>query len=142
MDYFWVRELNSNFRTAKQVILHFDHKMSQLVLPLFSGMVTVIDDMPYSCLIELPNAICNELPELDVEMTSLDRDEWIIGNSMPETISLMYNLVWVSILSVALVGMKCANLVRRSTMTQIVSCPFEVLGSFVMKSSVILSPFT
>nr|GEU97851.1 hypothetical protein [Tanacetum cinerariifolium] len=39
------------------------------------------------------------------------------------------------------VGMKCANLVRRSMMTQMVSCPFEVLGSFVMKSIVILSYF-
>nr|GEZ49615.1 putative reverse transcriptase domain-containing protein [Tanacetum cinerariifolium] len=44
-----------------------------------------------------------------------------------EIISLMYNLVRVSILSVALVGMKYADLVRRSTMTQIVSCPFDDL---------------
>ncbi|GJR26815.1 putative reverse transcriptase domain-containing protein [Tanacetum coccineum] len=47
----------------------------------------------------------------------------------------------VSILSVALVGMKCADLVRRSTMTQIVSCPLDVLGSFVTKFIVILSHF-
>ncbi|GJY26732.1 hypothetical protein Tco_0401458 [Tanacetum coccineum] len=46
-----------------------------------------------------------------------------------------------SILSVALVGMKCADLVRRSTMTQIVSCPLDVLGSSVTKSNVILSHF-
>ncbi|GJR53380.1 hypothetical protein Tco_1403901 [Tanacetum coccineum] len=37
--------------------------------------------------------------------------------------------------------MKCADLVRRSKLTQIVSCPLEVLGSFVMKSIVILSHF-
>nr|GEW96731.1 integrase, catalytic region, zinc finger, CCHC-type, peptidase aspartic, catalytic [Tanacetum cinerariifolium] len=58
-----------------------------------------------------------------------------------ETISLMYNLVRVSILSVSRVGMKCANLVSRSTMTQIVSCPLDVLGSFVTKSIVIFSHF-
>ncbi|GJY94266.1 hypothetical protein Tco_0510627 [Tanacetum coccineum] len=57
------------------------------------------------------------------------------------TISFMYNIVRVSILSVSRVGMKCADLVRRSTMTQIVSCPLEVLGSFVMKFFVILSHF-
>nr|GEU68623.1 hypothetical protein [Tanacetum cinerariifolium] len=54
---------------------------------------------------------------------------------------LMYNLVRFSILSVARIGMKCANLVRRSTMTQIVSCPLDVLGSFVTKSIVIFSYF-
>nr|GEU81200.1 retrovirus-related Pol polyprotein from transposon TNT 1-94 [Tanacetum cinerariifolium] len=37
--------------------------------------------------------------------------------------------------------MKCADLLRLSTMTQIVSCPFEVLGSFVTKSIVIFSHF-
>nr|GEY95424.1 hypothetical protein [Tanacetum cinerariifolium] len=37
--------------------------------------------------------------------------------------------------------MKCADLVRRSTMTQIVSCPLDVLGSFEMKSIIILSQF-
>nr|GEV13396.1 hypothetical protein [Tanacetum cinerariifolium] len=45
------------------------------------------------------------------------------------------------ILSVSLARMKCADLVRRSTMTQIVSCPLDVLGSFVMKSIVIFSHF-
>ncbi|GJS41845.1 hypothetical protein Tco_0566888 [Tanacetum coccineum] len=64
-----------------------------------------------------------------------------IGTPCRETISLMYNLVRVSILSVSQVGMKCADLVRRSTMTQIVSCPFDVKGSFVKKSIVILSHF-
>ncbi|GKA69440.1 hypothetical protein Tco_0775504 [Tanacetum coccineum] len=39
-----------------------------------------------------------------------------IGTPCRETISLIYNLVRVSILSVARVGMKCADLVRRSTM--------------------------
>nr|GEV94482.1 hypothetical protein [Tanacetum cinerariifolium] len=38
-------------------------------------------------------------------------------------------------------GMKCADLVRRSTMTQMVSCSFEVLGSFVTKFIVILFHF-
>ncbi|GJT33271.1 hypothetical protein Tco_0923690 [Tanacetum coccineum] len=55
-----------------------------------------------------------------------------------ETISLMYNLVRISVLSVSWVGMKCADLVRRSTMTRIMSCPFEVLGSFVTQSTVSL----
>nr|GEY23998.1 hypothetical protein [Tanacetum cinerariifolium] len=64
-----------------------------------------------------------------------------IGTPCQETISLMYNLVRVFILSVAPVGMKCADLVWRSTMTQIVSCSFDVLGSFEMKSIVILSHF-
>nr|GEX59557.1 reverse transcriptase domain-containing protein [Tanacetum cinerariifolium] len=41
-----------------------------------------------------------------------------IGTPCRETISLMYNLVRISMLSVARVGMKYANLVRRSTMTQ------------------------
>ncbi|GJT72286.1 hypothetical protein Tco_1031572 [Tanacetum coccineum] len=39
-----------------------------------------------------------------------------IGTPCCETISFIYNLVRVSILSVFLVGMKCADLVRRSTM--------------------------
>ncbi|GJW68063.1 hypothetical protein Tco_0122487 [Tanacetum coccineum] len=42
-----------------------------------------------------------------------------IGTPCRETISFIYNLLRVSILSVSLVGMKCADLVRRSTMTQI-----------------------
>nr|GEU81316.1 hypothetical protein [Tanacetum cinerariifolium] len=37
--------------------------------------------------------------------------------------------------------MKCVDLVRRSIMTQIVSCPLDVLGSFMMKSIVIFSQF-
>ncbi|GKC29393.1 hypothetical protein Tco_1036687 [Tanacetum coccineum] len=52
-----------------------------------------------------------------------------IGIPCRETISLMYHLVRVSILSVSQIGMKCADLVRRLTMTQIVLCPFEVLGT-------------
>nr|GEX24344.1 hypothetical protein [Tanacetum cinerariifolium] len=40
-----------------------------------------------------------------------------------------------------IIWMKCADLVRRSTMTQIMSCPLDVLGSFVTKSIVILSHF-
>nr|GFC63128.1 reverse transcriptase domain-containing protein [Tanacetum cinerariifolium] len=61
------------------------------------------------------------------EMTVTIRDDgyW---HSSRETISFMYNLVRVSIPSVARVGMKCADLVRRSTITQIVSCLFDVLG--------------
>nr|GEU46128.1 aspartate--tRNA ligase 2, cytoplasmic-like [Tanacetum cinerariifolium] len=39
------------------------------------------------------------------------------------------------------IRMKCANLVRLSRMTQIVSCPLDVLGSFVMKSNDIISYF-
>ncbi|GJY27613.1 hypothetical protein Tco_0403380, partial [Tanacetum coccineum] len=63
------------------------------------------------------------------------------GTPCRKTISFIYNLVRVSILSIALMGMKCADLVRRSTMTQIVSCLLDVLGSFVTKSIVILSHF-
>nr|GEY42249.1 hypothetical protein [Tanacetum cinerariifolium] len=36
---------------------------------------------------------------------------------------------------------KCADLVRQSTMTQIVSCSLDVLGSFITKSIIILSHF-
>nr|GEY00158.1 hypothetical protein [Tanacetum cinerariifolium] len=64
-----------------------------------------------------------------------------IGTPCRETISFIYNLVRVSILSVSREGMKCADLVRWATMTQIVSCSMDVLGSFVMKSIIILSYF-
>ncbi|GJY08165.1 hypothetical protein Tco_0375219 [Tanacetum coccineum] len=50
-----------------------------------------------------------------------------IGTPCRENISFIYNLVRVSILSVALVGMKCADLVKRYAITQIVSRLLDVL---------------
>ncbi|GJU24434.1 synaptobrevin, WD40/YVTN repeat-like-containing domain protein, partial [Tanacetum coccineum] len=86
----------------------------------------------------VPTALCIDC--LDVKR--LSRFEMMdIGTPCRETISFIYNLVRVSILSVSLVGIKCVDLVRRSTMTQIVSCLLDVLGSLVMKSIVILSHF-
>jgi len=40
-----------------------------------------------------------------------------------------------------LIGMKCADFVSLSTITQIASCPFEVFGKLVTKSMDILSHF-
>ncbi|GKD74469.1 hypothetical protein Tco_1332751 [Tanacetum coccineum] len=92
---------------------------------LFRGFM----DYLWSCKLEISNFGLADRINLPMMMD--------ISTPCGETIS--YNLVRVSILSVALVGMKYADLVRRSTMTQIVSCPLDVLGSFVTKSIVILS---
>nr|GEU85569.1 hypothetical protein [Tanacetum cinerariifolium] len=65
----------------------------------------------------------------NLDVKRLSRSEIMdIGTPCRETISFIYKLVRVSILSVSLMGMKCADLVRRSTMTQTVSCPLDVLG--------------
>ena len=63
------------------------------------------------------------------------------GTPYSLTISLRYVLVTFSILYVSLIGRKCVDLVCLSTITQMVSCPPDVLGNFVMKSMVIRSHF-
>ncbi|GKD95177.1 hypothetical protein Tco_1375014, partial [Tanacetum coccineum] len=74
----------------------------------------------------VPKALYIDCQNLDVKR--LSRSEMMdIGTLCRETISFIYNLVIVSILSVFLIGMKYVDLVRRSTMTQIVSCPLDVL---------------
>ena len=64
-----------------------------------------------------------------------------IGTPRRLTISFKYNFACVFISLVSLMGRKCVDLVRRSTMTHMVSYPVDVLGSLVMKSIVIHSYF-
>ena len=57
------------------------------------------------------------------------------------TISLMYNLVSFARQKLVLTGMKCADLVKRSTMTQMALFLLNVVDNPVTKSMVILSHF-
>nr|GEZ16427.1 uncharacterized mitochondrial protein AtMg00810-like [Tanacetum cinerariifolium] len=121
MDYLWSCELDiSIFGLADRLeacllvfgwVFHFIHQFR--------------DDMPYSCLIEYLKRI--DCQNLDVKQ--LLRSEMMdIGTPCCETISFIYNLVRDSILSVALMGIKCAVLIVPAFLKELI---YKVLGLLV-----------
>ncbi|MFS7929782.1 hypothetical protein Hanom_Chr04g00336501 [Helianthus anomalus] len=87
-----------------------------------------------------PNAFWNDCHILDTNRPS--RSDIIeIGTPCRATISLRYISASFLVLSFSLIGRKCADFVSRSTITQIISWPFEVRGNLVMKSIEICSHF-
>ncbi|MFS7957030.1 hypothetical protein Hanom_Chr07g00661581 [Helianthus anomalus] len=63
------------------------------------------------------------------------------GTPCKDTTSSTYSWANFSMLKVSFIGRKWADLVNRSTITQIASFPFLVLGNLVTKSIVMSSHF-
>jgi len=88
----------------------------------------------------VPNVACSDYQNHDVNLGSRS-DTILIGTPSNSTTSLTYNSTRLSMDIFWLIGIKCAYLVNRSTMTQIESCPLTNLDRCVIKSMEMLSHF-
>jgi len=88
----------------------------------------------------LPKAPCKVCQNRDVNRGSLS-DTMLEGTPCNLTTSLMYSWANLIIDILRFMAKKCALLVSRSTMTQMVSCPLKVCGRWVTKSIEMLSHF-
>ena len=88
----------------------------------------------------VPRDFCKLTQNWDVNWGSLS-SIILVGTLCNFTITLMYNLVSFSREKSVLTSMKCANLVKRSTMTQMALFLLNIVSNLVTKSMVILSHF-
>ena len=83
----------------------------------------------------VPMDFCSDCQDHDVNLLSIS-ETIDMGTPCSCTISLMLVMISFSILLVSMICRKCADLVNRSTITQMVSRPPVVLDNLVMKSFV------
>ena len=88
----------------------------------------------------VPKYFCKLTQNWDVNWGSLS-DTILISTLCNFTTSLMYNLVSIARENSVLIGMKCADLVKWSTMTQMTLFLLNVVSNPFTKSMVILSHF-
>ena len=88
----------------------------------------------------VPGDFCKLIWNWDVNLGSLT-DRILVGTLCNFTTSLMYTLVSFAREKSILIGMKCVDLVKRSTMTQMTSFLLNVVCNPVTKSMVIFSHF-